>query len=496
MNRSSGIIMPMYSLPSPYGIGTMGKAAYEFVDFLKASGQKYWQLLPLGPTDAGDSPYSSPSTFAGNPYLIDLDMLIEEGLILQSEVDKVNWGENEEKVNYGVMYTHRLNILRLAFDRFSEKNTQDDYFAFCSENSRWLESYAMYMALKQYFSMKPWMEWDEDIRMRRSEALLEYSSKLKSEIDFWYFIQYIFYKQWNLLRNYAKQQGISFIGDVPIYVALDSSDVWSEPWFFMLDEKNVPVEVSGVPPDAFTDEGQLWGNPLYNYSKMQSDGFGWWIRRIEGASKLYDVVRIDHFRGFESYWAVPYGEKTAKNGHWEKGPGMALVGVLTSWFANLEFIAEDLGICTSEVYKLLNDSGLPGMKVLQFAFDSSGTSSYLPHCCTFLSCCYTGTHDNNTIGGWVKTLSNEDLEFARDYMHITEDEGWSWGMVRCGMSTSSVLFMMQMQDLLELDEKARTNIPGIAEGNWRWRMKKGALTDEISSRLLSLTKTYRRCSIY
>ena len=491
MDRSSGILMPMSSLPSPHGIGTMGKSAYQFVDFLKAAGQKYWQLLPLGPTSYGDSPYASFSTFAGNPYYIDLDLLVREGLLKKSEVESVDWGRNPERTDYGRIFDNRFRVLRLAWGRSARLGEQ--IAAFRAENAGWLENYALFMALKAHFGMVSWTQWpDEDIRLRRPEAMRRWGEELKEDVDFYVFLQFLFFRQWEALRAYAKKKGVQFIGDIPIYVALDSADVWSEPRYFQLDGDNLPTEVAGVPPDAFTEDGQLWGNPLYDWDAMRADGYGWWIRRIDGAKKLYDVIRIDHFRGFESYWAVPYGDSTAKNGRWKPGPGMGLVGVLTSWFSDLSFIAEDLGYATPEVEKLLRDSGLPGMRILEFAFDAKGESDYLPHRCPVNSICYIGTHDNETVQGWLKFIGAADRKFARRYMHITEDEGWNWGMIRTGMSTPCQLFVVQMQDVLELDRAARMNTPGIASGNWQWRMKPDAATKELAKKLRLYTETYRR----
>ena len=491
MVRSSGVLMPLSSLPSPYGIGTMGKSAYEFVDFLSAAGQRYWQLLPLVPTSAGDSPYSSFSTFAGNPYFIDLDMLVREKLLRRKEIDAYDWGDDPEKVDYGRMYEQRPALLRLAFRRGREE-LADELAAFRREN-RWVENYALYMALKQRFDMLPWTEWpDEGIRLRREDAVRRWSEELREEIDYHVFVQLLFFRQWEKLREYAHKKGVQFIGDIPIYVALDSADVWSEPKFFQLDDRNMPKAVAGVPPDPFTEDGQLWGNPLYNWDELERDGFGWWIRRVEGAQKLYDVIRIDHFRGFESYWSVPYGEKTAKNGTWMPGPGMKLVGVLTSWFHDLGFIAEDLGYITPGVRQLVQNSGLPGMKILEFAFDAHGDSDYLPHCISYNSVCYLGTHDNDTVLGWLKSTGRHDREFAARYMHITEDEGWCWGMIRTGMMTAADLFVVQMQDLLELGPEARMNVPGQPTGNWRWRMLPGKADKELAKKLKLYTRTYRR----
>ena len=493
MNRSSGVLMPLSSLPSPYGIGTMGKSAYEFVDFLKAAGQRYWQLLPLVPTGAGDSPYSSFSTFAGNPYFIDLDMLVKDKLLKAKEITACDWGDDPEQVDYGKMYEQRPALLRRAFERGRE--TFADELAAFRQANRWVETYGLYMAVKAHFDMKPWTEWpEEDIRLHRDHAVRRWSEELRGEIEYYIFVQFLFFRQWDKLKEYAHNKGVQFIGDIPIYVALDSADVWSEPQFFQLDEKNVPKAVAGVPPDPFTADGQLWGNPLYDYDVMKKDGFGWWIRRIEGVGKLYDVIRIDHFRGFESYWAVPYGDETARRGRWKKGPGMELVGVLTSWFHELRFIAEDLGYTTPEVEKLLADSGLPGMRVLEFGFDPTGDAPYMPHNCPKHSVCYIGTHDNETVRGWIACLDSRTRNFAKEYMHITKEEGWCWGMIRAGMATPSELFVLQMQDALELPREARMNIPGTASGNWQWRMKSDALTPELARKLKRYTKLYRRAA--
>lgn len=493
MTRSSGILMPMSSLPSPYGIGTMGKTAYEFVDFLKAAGQKYWQLLPMGPTSYGDSPYASFSTFAGNPYFIDLDMLVEEGLLKKTDLKGIRWSVKKDRVDYGLVFQSRFKVLRKAFQNGREA-LHEEIAAFRLENAGWLEDYALFMAVKGKFNLAGWTQWpDEDIRLHKPEAVEKYGRELKEEVDFYVFMQFLFFRQWEALRAYAREAGVQFIGDIPIYVAMDSADVWSAPQYFQLDGENVPTEVSGVPPDAFTEDGQLWGNPLYDWDAMASDGYGWWIRRIDGAKKLYDVIRIDHFRGLESYWSVPYGAETAKEGQWRPGPGMKLVGVLASWFHDLSFIAEDLGYVTPEVKALLADSGFPGMKILEFAFDAHGESDYLPHRCTSNSVCYMGTHDNDTVQGWLKTMREEDLDFASRYMHITEDEGWNWGLIRTGMATASNLFVVQMQDVLELPAGCRMNTPGTSSGNWQWRMRAGSLTEELAEKLLTYTKTFRRC---
>ena len=489
--RSSGILMPIYSLPSPYGIGTVGKAAYEFIDFLSDAGQKWWQILPIGPISYGNSPYQSPSTFAGNPYFIDLDMLLEDKLLTQKEIDALDWGNDPEHVDYGTLYQNRFVLLQKATKR-GWRRDQEQVSAFVNENA-WLPDYALFMALKRHFGMVSWLEWpDEDIRLRKPNAIEKYRKALKADIELFTYIQFLFFKQWSALRAYAHEKGIGIIGDLPIYVALDSVDVWASPDCFQLDEKGFPTEVSGVPPDYFSAEGQLWGNPLYDYERMQQDGYNWWIRRVEGASRIYDIIRIDHFRGFESYWAVPYGEKTAINGRWVKGPGMSLVGVLRDWFYQIKFIAEDLGYPSPEVVKLLRDSAFPGMKVLEFAFDSKDSSNYLPHAYEKNCVCYAGTHDNETLAGWIREVDSADLEKAAEYLGLNESEGYVWGLLRGGMSSVSNLFVTQMQDYLGLDNSARTNTPGTIDGNWEWRMAENAITPELTEKIAHMTKLYDR----
>lgn len=484
--------MPISSLPSNYGIGTFGKAAYDFVDFLKAAGQKWWQILPVGPTSYGDSPYQSFSTFAGNPYFIDLDLLIKEKLLTKKEVTSKDWGDDPKNVDYEKIYNARFDILKLAKERGYEAE-KENIDAFVEENKDWIKDYALFMALKRHFDMKSWIEWeDEDIRLHKDEAIEKYSQLLKEDIDLFIYIQFVFFKQWDALKAYAKENEIGIIGDMPIYVALDSADVWANPKFFQLDEKNIPIEVAGVPPDYFTADGQLWGNPLYDWDKMREDGFGWWIRRIGGASKLYDILRIDHFRGLESYWAVPYGEKTAKNGRWVEGPGIYFVKIITGWFKDMQFIAEDLGYLTPEVHQLLEESGLPGMKVLEFAFDSREPSNYLPHTYTNNCVCYAGTHDNTTLAAWRHEADKDDVKLAIKYLGLNDEEGFNWGIIRGGMSSVSDLFVAQMQDYLELGAEARINTPGILGGNWQWRMEKGKATKALAKKIAYITKIYGR----
>lgn len=492
IKRSSGILMPIFSLPSPYGIGTLGKAARDFVDFLQAAKQSWWQILPVGPTSYGDSPYQSPSTHAGNPYLIDLDLLKEDGLLKEEEIQSLFWGSDPSRVDYGALYQNRFDLLQKAKERGWDRDAQE-VEAFCEANAYWLPDYALFMAVKRHFGMKLWLEWeDEDIRLRRPEAIEKYTKELEADVSLFTYIQFLFFKQWNALREYAHERGVGIIGDMPIYVALDSVDVWASPENFQLDEKGNPCEVAGVPPDYFTAEGQLWGNPIYNYEGMKENGYEWWVRRIEGASKLYDVIRIDHFRGFESYWSVPYGEKTAINGHWVKGPGMSLVGELKNRFPQIKFIAEDLGYPSPEVVQLLHDSEFPGMKVLEFAFDSRDSSSYLPHAYTQNCVCYAGTHDNDTLKGWLSQVNHDDLKMAEDYLGLNDREGYVRGLIRGGMSSVARLFVAQMQDYLELGNEARMNVPGMQGGNWQWRMLEGQITPELTAWIARMTTLYSR----
>ena len=492
MKRSCGILMPISSLPSPHGIGTLGAEARKFVDFLAAARQSWWQILPVGPTSYGDSPYQSFSAYAGNPYFVDLDLLCKDGLLTPDEVSAVSWGDDPARVDYSAIYNGRFPLLHLAMERGWERDA-DKVKSFSEESASWLPDYALFMALKRHFGMKSWTDWpDEDIRLRRPEAVAHYQKALADDIRLFTYIQYLFFRQWEDLRSYAHEKGIGIIGDLPIYVAMDSADVWADPRAFQLDERNVPAEVAGVPPDYFTADGQLWGNPLYDWDAMKADGYTWWIRRIAGASRLYDILRIDHFRGLESYWAVPRGETTAKIGRWVKGPGMDLIGVLTEKFPNIQFIAEDLGYLTPEVRQLLADSGLPGMKVLQFAFDSREAANYLPHTYPRHCVCYAGTHDNSTLMGWKDEAAPADIAMAREYLGLHDGEGFNWGVLRGGQSSVADLFIAQMQDYLGLGSEARMNTPGILGSNWQWRMLPGQITEELTARIARMTSLYGR----
>ena len=491
MKRSSGVLLSITSLPGPYGIGTLGHSAYEFTDFLVKAGQRFWQILPLGPTSYGDSPYQSFSTFAGNPYLIDPDMLIEDGLLKPEEVKDCEWGSEPRYVDYGKIYENRFDMLRMAAERGLPRD-REAVDAFVRENEKWLPDYALFMACKKHNGMRAWTEWPEDIRNRSGEALARCREEYREDIDFFTYVQYLFFKQWNKLRDYIHGKGIKIIGDVPIYVAMDSADVWAETHFFKLDKDNIPLEVAGVPPDYFSEDGQLWGNPLYDWDAMKADGYGWWIRRIDGAAKLYDVIRIDHFRGFDTYWSVPFGAPTAKGGRWNKGPGMDLIGTLKGWFPQLEFIAEDLGAPMDSVVKLLKESGWPGMKVLEFAFDPKEPSNYLPHNHVPNCVCYTATHDNCPLMQWKEDTAPEDVAFAEKYLSIRNDEPFNWGVIRGGMGSVAKLFVGLMQDFLGLGRGHTMNNPGIAAGNWQWRLLPGEASDELAEKMFDMAVTYER----
>lgn len=490
MKRSAGILLPIASLPSNYGIGTLGKAAYDFVDFLVEAKQTYWQVLPLGPTSYGDSPYQSFSTYAGNPYFVDLDMLYEEGLLEKSDLKDVVV-EDDNYIDYGWLFNNRFSILYKAYLKGIKKDNKE-FDEFIKDNQN-LQEYALYMAIKEYYDMKSWIDWpDEKIRKRDVETLKKYKDKLKTRIEFYEYIQFLFFKQFNKLKEYMNLKGIKLIGDIPIYIALDSCDCWLNPECFELNNDCIPTVVAGVPPDYFTADGQLWGNPLYRYDYMKTNGYKWWIDRIGAATKLYDVIRIDHFRGFESYWSVPYGDRTAKNGKWVKGPGMELVSIFKNWFSDTEFIAEDLGYHTPDVQQLLDDSGFPGMKVLEFGFDSREASNHAPHAYKTNSVCYVGTHDNSTIMGWTIAADKDDVEYAMKYLGLEDLNDFNWQMIRAGMSSVSNVFIAQIQDYLGLDDKARINKPGSVGNNWKWRLNKNALKKSLSNKISEYTIMYER----
>ena len=487
--RTSGVLMHISSLPGNFGIGTFGENAYSFVDYLKKSGQTYWQILPLCPTSYGDSPYQSFSTFAGNPYFIDLDVLNEQGLLEKDEYENIIWCDDITKVDYGKLYFERQKVFKAVQKHFFE-NVPDGYNEFCNKNSFWLDDYSLFMAVKDEFDGKEFSKWDDDIRLRKTSALEHYRKSSKTQIDYYKMLQFLFYQQWYKLKNYANENGIKIIGDLPIYVAGDSADVWANPKQFMLDENQKPIEVAGCPPDAFSKAGQLWGNPVYDWNYMKNDNYSWWVLRLRECLKIYDVIRIDHFRGFDSYYCIKAGRKDAKVGVWREGPKMDLFKVLKQEFGKIPIIAEDLGFLTPSVRRLLKQSKFPGMKVLQFAFDSREESNYLPH--NYIKNCvvYTGTHDNDTILGWQKHSKRADVKFAKQYMRCKKE--LNWGMIATAMASVADTAIVTMQDVIGLGDEARMNTPSTVGENWKWRAKSEQISEETSERLLYYTKLYSR----
>ena len=492
--REQGILMPVSSIPSRYGMGTFGRESYEFVDFLKKAGQKLWQILPLGPVGYGASPYQSFSTFAGNPYYIDLEFLIEDGYLTREECDACDFGNHENYIDYEKMYLQRFPLLRKAWERAVKKGleTKKDYVAFLKKSMNWLDDYALYMALKDAFPGKCFIEWERDIRLREPLATAKYRRELADEIRFYQFQQYLFDKQWRELKLYANKAGVKIVGDIPIYVAFDSADTWAHPELFQLDESGMPTAVAGCPPDVFSSTGPLWGNPLYNWEYHQKTNYAWWMQRIGYCYELYDVVRIDHFRGFDEYWSVPYGAETAAGGHWEEGPGIELFETMKRKLGKKRVIAENLGFLTDSVVKLLEDTGYPGMKVLQFAFDANGESIYLPHNYDHNCVVYTGTHDNETTAGWITTRTEQDREFLERYLNRKRDEDLCWELIRTAAASVADIAIIPMQDYLALGNEARINTPSTLGDNWKWRMSKGAATDELAEKIYGLTKMYGR----
>lgn len=491
--RRNGMLLPIASLPSPYGIGGFSKEAYEFIDLLEETGQKLWQILPLGPTSYGDSPYQSFSTFAGNPYFIDLDTLAEKGWLTKEACEASDYGDNESYIDYGRIYNSRFVLLKQAFLN-SDILSDEKFTEFCKDNQHWLPDYALYMALKNQKDGKSWIEWEEEIRLRKPEAVECYKRELEEECNFYEFLQYEFHEQWTKVKEYAHKKGIQIVGDVPIYVAFDSADTWANPELFQLDEKNLPLGVAGCPPDAFSATGQLWGNPLYNWAYHKKTGYDWWLKRIAYCFDLYDIVRIDHFRGFDEYYSIPYGDETAVNGHWEKGPGMDLFNTVKEKLGELDIIAEDLGFLTESVFQLLKDSGYPGMKVLQFAFDPSEDSDYLTYKYQRNCVVYTGTHDNDTTAGWFEKLSDGDKEVALRYMNsfYTPKEEQHWDLIALAMRSTADTCIIPVQDFLGLGSEARINMPSTLGDNWKWRMTKGAFSEELKEKIRRMTKLYGR----
>ena len=486
--------MHISSLPSPYGIGTFGRAAYDFVDQLERAGQHYWQVLPLGPTSYGDSPYQSFSAFAGNPYFIDLDTLADEGLLDRDAYRAGDWNCTARQVDYGFLYFRRFKVLRAAFERArADESRMRTLAEFAAQNASWLDDFSLFMALKDENGGAPWQDWPGELKKREPRALDAARERLQDSVLFHKFLQWEFFLQWTRLKTYANERGVQIVGDLPIYVPLDSADVWSAPEEFLLDGERRPLCVAGVPPDYFSEDGQLWGNPIYDWAHMRETGYAWWIRRMRSAAGLFDCVRIDHFRGLASYWSVAADAATARVGEWLPGPGIGFVNTIKAACPDLAVIAEDLGYLTDDVRALLADSGFPGMKVLQFAFDAREPSNYLPHTYTNNCVCYAGTHDNTTTLGWFTEAAPEDVAFAIRYLGLNEAEGYVWGMLRGGMGSVANLFVAQMQDYLELDANSRMNIPGTLGGsNWRWRLLPGEFGVELADRIGEFTRIYGR----
>ena len=555
--RGAGILLPITSLPSRYGIGTMGKEAYAFADFLKKAGQTYWQILPVGPTSYGDSPYQSFSTFAGNPYLIDLETLIEEGLLTQKDCDKAGLepyrdksvsdaagrkrkaedietgktakaaktkaaaeaaGKSETKkenssgkkmypatgigandpmyVDYALQYTHRYPLLKLAYANFlkQKKEQEKSYRDFLKKQAGWLPDYALFMALKDENGGVPFTEWEMPIRLRKRKALADAKKRLEKEVGFYEFLQYKFSEQWTRLKCYINSIGLRIIGDIPIYVAADSADVWANPELFQLDDQCIPKAVAGVPPDYFSATGQLWGNPLYDWPAHEETGFSWWISRMRHCYELYDMVRIDHFRGFDEYYAVPYGHKTAELGVWEPGPGLRLFDAIKKELGPRDVIAEDLGFMTKSVERMVKKSGFPNMKIVLFGFSPEGDSEYLLHNHERNCVVYTGTHDNDTAVGYYKRASRREKAFARDYLGIKNGRDFALGAIRSALSSVADTAVIPMQDYLQLGNEARLNMPATLGGiNWQWRLLPGQYSDKLADKIRRMCFVYARC---
>lgn len=488
--RASGILLHISSLPSNTGIGTLGKNAYEFVDFLKLSGQTYWQVLPICPVGYGYSPYQSYSTFAGNPYFIDFDMLAEDGLLEKKDYSQFITNKESCSVDFDSL-DKRLDVLRIAFERFKNCD-HSEFHEFENKNEIWISNYAMFMTAKKVYNDLPWNKWDDGLKMRDSHSLWCFKNDHGDEVFFQMFIQFEFYKQWNKLKEYANKNGIKIIGDIPIYVSYDSADVWVNPNLFSLDEKLNIKEGAGCPPDAFSATGQLWGNPVYNWDRIKETDYSWWIARVRASVSIYDVIRIDHFRGFESYYSIPAEYKTAEGGKWVKGPGIDFFNKVKDELGDLPFIAEDLGSLTPEVFKLLEDTNLPGMKILEFAFDPDYPSCYLPHNHIKNSVVYPGTHDNNTIKGWSLDISKRELEYCKKYLNISEDNNFVNEIIRCALSSVCDTAIIQMQDWLELGSEARMNTPSTVGCNWGWRVTSKQITTALSKKIDAMTKLYSR----
>lgn len=485
-NRTSGVLLHITSLPNEFGIGSLGEESREFVIKLKQAGQTWWQILPIGPTGYGDSPYQSFSSFAGNPYLINLDYLKNCSLLTDEEITEVKSLYDCNRVDFGKLYNERYITLRRAYERFDKSSL--DFESFCRENSFWLNDYALFMTLKDENNGKPWQEWEDKYKFRDKEAIEEFENNNFSKVNFYRFLQFQFFSQWDGLKRFAHENGIKILGDLPIYVAEDSSDCWANPELFSLDENLKPIWVGGCPPDGFSEDGQLWGNPCYDWQVHEETDYDWWVNRFKWLFSIFDCVRIDHFRGFESYWRIPAGDDTARNGSWIQGPGMKLFSKLKDELGELPIIAEDLGYMTKEVYEFRRETGFPGMKILLFAFAKDASSDYLPHNMDKNFVVYPSTHDSDTVIGWIKEHDREEVEFAKRYLNMTEEEGLNWGMIRGAMTSVADMAIFQMQDILGLGNETRMNYPGTASGNWTWRMKTGEFSEELIEKLKSYTQ--------
>lgn len=494
LKRSNGVLMPIFSLPSPYGIGTFGKAAYEFVDFLSEASIKYWQILPLGQTSYGDSPYQAFSSFAGNPYFVDLDILIEDGLLEKDDLENINFGDNERYIDYAIQYNIRYRILKKAFEN-SKGKLDEKISEFRKNESFWLEDYALFMAIKNDKLDVNWVEWDEDLRDRNPDALNEFKEKHKEDIDFYIFIQYQFFSQWQKLKAYTNRHNIEIIGDLPIYVAYDSCDAWVNADILKINpETKEPIIVGGAPPDAYSEDGQLWGNPVYDWEKMKEDSYSFWQNRLEMALRTYDLLRLDHFRGFEKYYAIPATDENAKFGKWEPAGGYDFFDYLLKKFPDKQFIAEDLGYITKEVDALKNHYGFPGMNVIQFAFDGTFDSNYLPHKYEKNSVVYSSTHDSSTLKGWLESLDDEELSLVEKYFGLKnlEKEDYVWEIIRSLMASVSDLAIFQIQDFFEMGDQSKINTPSTLGDNWKWRAKKEDFRDSLSIKIKEMSRLYGR----
>jgi len=485
--RRSGVLLHISSLPSPYGMGSFGKAAYNFVDKLYQAEQTYWQILPLGPTSYGDSPYQTFSAFANNPYFIDLDLLINEGLLSHDDIHATFY--SPRYVDYKEIYEERFIVLKKAFHRFNLNDYRFQQFVF--DQRRWLYDYALFMAIKVHHQGASWETWSEDLRLRKPETLAYYQEALKEDVLFYEFLQFKAFEQYQALKHYANQKGIKIVGDMPIYVSFDSADVWANPDYFYLDQKRMPIEVAGVPPDNFSKDGQLWGNPLYNWDRLRQDDYAWWVERVAVAQQQFDMIRIDHFIGFQNFFAIPYGHQTAALGMWKKGPGIDLFNVIKRQLGDVNIIAEDLGVITDDVRNLLKSTGFPGMKLLQFAFDSREESDYIPHLYERNTIAYTGTHDNETSAQWFEKLPKQDKDYCLNYINHGCGNPVD-SLIKATLACVADTAIIPMQDWLSLGAEARMNIPSTTGTNWRWRMLDEEFDENLINKMKSFTLLYGR----